>query len=534
MNLRAASVLVGAIAISELAGALGAIFTVRAIPDWYATLAKPPLTPPGWVFGLVWTLLYLLMGIAAFLVWRRARETRAVRGALLIFAAQLVLNALWSFLFFGLRLPLAAFAEIIVLWCAIAWTLVAFFAVSRRAAWLLVPYLLWTSFAAYLNFGIMMLNAPAGAPILPAVPAPAVAGSAQNAIPTTTGNTVAAPATTTMNAAFVAPKPIAAAPVPIAPAATPSATPIAPTSTPLPAATTAAATPTSTTLPPATIAPQSIVGLLCHYRSTDPSSAGTETLFKGSGVIVSPQGYILTAKHIVDPAWTAWAYSSTLPAATAAAYRNLVLDHCEVGLPEMNTLPTADEIKSVNPSTQLQGAMQYEAVAYFDPSRGSMSDLEYRQADFAVLKITTTTPDCAMWHKDCNDFGRFPYDAALARDVPPSRTAQVLDYGYPAELINEYGTDFNLFYLKGAVGYIDAYYGGDQYFKDQPFDFHFVANDIQGGRSGSPLFWNGYLVGIFFASDNGSTQSGIALGMPAIYRLLEDSDKASVVLPSVQ
>jgi len=178
--------LVAAIAVSELAGIVGSLFTVSAIPTWYAGLAKPVLNPPSWIFAPVWTTLYLLMGIAAFLVWRtatasaahaartvsaRATQTapeaarqpyphhrRNVRIALGIFIAQLILNALWSIVFFGLHNPAWALVVIVTLWFMIVWTMAAFAKISRAAMYLLVPYLAWVSFAAYLNFAIWVRN----------------------------------------------------------------------------------------------------------------------------------------------------------------------------------------------------------------------------------------------------------------------------------------------------------------------------------------------------------------------------------------
>lgn len=147
-----------AIAICEAAGIIGSVFTVQAIPDWYNTLAKPALNPPSWVFGPVWTTLYALMGIAVFLIWKHTLKDRAVRTALLVFLIQLALNTTWSIVFFGLQNPALAFLNIVAMWVAIVWTMVLFYRISKPAMWLLVPYILWVSFAAYLNFAIWMLN----------------------------------------------------------------------------------------------------------------------------------------------------------------------------------------------------------------------------------------------------------------------------------------------------------------------------------------------------------------------------------------
>ena len=150
--------LVVAIVISETAGIIGSLFTVASVGGWYTTLVRPSLTPPSWVFGPVWTTLYALMGTAAFLVWRYGWREQRVRRALGIFGVQLVLNAVWSIVFFGLQAPQVAFIEIIFLWLAIVATMIFFARVSRAATWLLVPYLLWVSFAAYLNLAIWLLN----------------------------------------------------------------------------------------------------------------------------------------------------------------------------------------------------------------------------------------------------------------------------------------------------------------------------------------------------------------------------------------
>lgn len=158
MQIRNTAKLVIAIVGSELAGIIGSVFTAPAIAGWYTTIVKPELNPPAWVFGPVWTTLFALMGIAAFLVWKQGLERRDVRIALGIFVGQLALNTLWSILFFGLQSPGAAFVEIVILWFAILATIVAFARISRPAAWLLVPYILWVSFASYLNFSIWMLN----------------------------------------------------------------------------------------------------------------------------------------------------------------------------------------------------------------------------------------------------------------------------------------------------------------------------------------------------------------------------------------
>jgi tryptophan-rich sensory protein len=146
------------IIIAELAGILGSIFTFSAIPSWYATLVKPSLNPPSFVFGPVWTILYALMGVAAFLVWSKGWHRPEVKKALAVFGLQLILNALWSIIFFGMHSITGGLIEIAVLWAAIVWTIILFYKISRPAAYLLVPYLAWVTFASYLTYTLYRLN----------------------------------------------------------------------------------------------------------------------------------------------------------------------------------------------------------------------------------------------------------------------------------------------------------------------------------------------------------------------------------------
>lgn len=169
------------IVVCQLAGVVGAAVTVPAIGEWYAGLNKSEFTPPAWVFGPVWTVLYLLMGIALYLVWEKNWEVRLPAVAkngkvwnrvsqklfdgnwrriniILIFAIQLALNILWSVIFFGMKLPGAAFFELLMLWSAILYAAVNFWRVSKPAGYLLLPYLFWVAFAGYLNFSIWMMN----------------------------------------------------------------------------------------------------------------------------------------------------------------------------------------------------------------------------------------------------------------------------------------------------------------------------------------------------------------------------------------
>jgi tryptophan-rich sensory protein len=150
--------LIVSIVICQVAGFIGSIFTTRTIPTWYASLIKPVFNPPNWIFGPVWTALFFLMGVSLYLVWQKGFDNPQVKIALLIFAFQLVLNIIWSILFFGLRSPLLAFIEIIVLWIFILLTIICFYPISKPASYLLIPYILWVTFASVLNFAIFLLN----------------------------------------------------------------------------------------------------------------------------------------------------------------------------------------------------------------------------------------------------------------------------------------------------------------------------------------------------------------------------------------
>lgn len=140
-----------------LAGGLGSAFTTPAIPIWYATLNKPPWQPPNWLFGPVWTTLYVLMGVSLFLVIKD-RSLASVKSAVLIFVAQLVFNALWSIVFFGAKNIGGALGVIVILWLLIAINVIIFYRLSKMSGLLLVPYLLWVSFASFLNYTIYLLN----------------------------------------------------------------------------------------------------------------------------------------------------------------------------------------------------------------------------------------------------------------------------------------------------------------------------------------------------------------------------------------
>jgi tryptophan-rich sensory protein len=151
--------LVLSIALSQSAGFIGSFFTASSVRTWYPTLEKPFFNPPSWVFAPVWTTLYTLMGISLYLVWHKTRTTKKGNAfAVWLFLAHLGINALWSIVFFGLKDLLAALITILVLWAMIVSLIKLFYPVNKNAAYLLLPYLAWVSFATVLNAAILFLN----------------------------------------------------------------------------------------------------------------------------------------------------------------------------------------------------------------------------------------------------------------------------------------------------------------------------------------------------------------------------------------
>ncbi|HUL36089.1 MAG TPA: TspO/MBR family protein [Thermodesulfobacteriota bacterium] len=149
--------LVASVILCQIVGFLGSLFTTPAIPTWYATLKKPFFTPPNWIFTPVWVSLFILMGISLFFIWQRQGQPQ-FKKALILFFVQLVLNVLWSVAFFGLRSPLLGLVDIVLLWIAILFTILHFLRISKFSGVLLLPYLMWVSFAALLNFSLWILN----------------------------------------------------------------------------------------------------------------------------------------------------------------------------------------------------------------------------------------------------------------------------------------------------------------------------------------------------------------------------------------
>jgi len=141
-----------------IAGGIGALFTTPSINNWYMSLSKPPFNPPNWIFQPVWTVIYILLGLSFFIIWTHKGESKFKKKAIRLFITQLILNSLWSIIFFGLKSPILAGLEIIYLWIVIFLTIKYFYKISKTAAYLLIPYIAWVTFAAFLNFSIVLLN----------------------------------------------------------------------------------------------------------------------------------------------------------------------------------------------------------------------------------------------------------------------------------------------------------------------------------------------------------------------------------------
>jgi len=158
IGLRGLARLILCIAICQGAGVIGSIFTVSSVATWYTTLEKPWFTPPGSIISAVWIILFALMGLSLFLIWQKGISSANTKIALGVFAFQLLVNILWSYVFFSLQSPLAAFVVILFLWLLIMQCIIRFWYIRKEAALLLVPYILWVSFAAFLNYNLWRLN----------------------------------------------------------------------------------------------------------------------------------------------------------------------------------------------------------------------------------------------------------------------------------------------------------------------------------------------------------------------------------------
>ncbi len=150
--------LIVSIIIVFLAGAVGTVYTLKEITGWYAYLPKPGWTPPNWAFGPIWSILYILMGISLFLVWREGLDKKNVQIGVLVFAVSLAINVIWSLVFFGTHNIFGGLVLVLILWISILINIVVFYRISKPAGLILIPYLMWVSIASYLNYAVFLLN----------------------------------------------------------------------------------------------------------------------------------------------------------------------------------------------------------------------------------------------------------------------------------------------------------------------------------------------------------------------------------------
>ncbi|OGF31504.1 TspO protein [Candidatus Falkowbacteria bacterium RIFOXYD2_FULL_35_9] len=146
------------ISVPLLAGFIGSFFTFGSIDSWYSGLNKPVFSPPNWLFGPVWTILYVLMGISVYLIWRKLEKNEKVRSAFIFFWVHLFFNAIWSIIFFGLQSPVLALVDIVIIWLMILMMIIWYWKIEKWSSILLWPYIIWVSFASVLNLSIVMLN----------------------------------------------------------------------------------------------------------------------------------------------------------------------------------------------------------------------------------------------------------------------------------------------------------------------------------------------------------------------------------------
>ncbi len=278
------------------------------------------------------------------------------------------------------------------------------------------------------------------------------------------------------------------------------------------------------TIVPNDINPQSIVALNCHYKSKRPQNYSSAVLgLAGSGVIINSEGYILTAKHLVDPEWVSWAFPNE-----AESHLNDVreFEYCEVGLAPKNiTLPTIENIQDPDQGFDLDPPFPYIATVYFNPQQGSLSDTEYKNLDFVILKIVRVLDNCQSFSGDlCSLPSSYPYSPVFYQETVKDNDG-VINFGYPSvDYSATIQGSVTGFILKGAAGFLEKYYSGDKYFNNKPFVFNWIANNLVPGRSGSPVFFRGYVAGIVYASNYlvDKTQA-VAVGMPAIQQILSDN-----------
>lgn len=261
-------------------------------------------------------------------------------------------------------------------------------------------------------------------------------------------------------------------------------------------------------LPPSIdIEPRTIVGLLCSYNIEVKDSNGRilangETMAKGSGVIISPDGKILTNRHVIQR--DSEQDSATVNGKTVSGTFSYTLKECLAGqAPEGTSLPTPAEIRSINPTVRIT-VLPYKTSLIETSSGAGLSDLEKKMADFALLKINGLSPDAPTFGYNSLP-GSFPYAKILPADNNVLSGDQVLTFGFPGDITQARNDAFGTMYLAGSVGSIKKVYVGDLYYTETPLVIT-TEMEIYHGRSGSPLFWRGYVVGLVTAYSGNDSQ----------------------------
>jgi len=284
---------------------------------------------------------------------------------------------------------------------------------------------------------------------------------------------------------------------------------------------------TASTLAPREIAAKSVVALICHYTTknailTDAFAYRGELLSSGTGVVIHPDGYILVARHIVDPLWVNRAQGEKLKSPERTLNENREFNYCEVGFIRNNQLPTRQEVVEFNYRAEVKNPFPYIATRFFTPTDVGMSADEINSLDFAVLKITRPWDECQYFNA-C-DLPQV-YDYALISGAMPALQQELSSYGFQ----DQSSYYFNDLVLQGAVGGLVEEYHGRQYFAGQKLGFSWhISRGLGADRIGSPVFWNGYLVGLNYAVDESDQRKANAVSMAAVIATLKNNGLAHI------